>query len=148
MSPRTPVFTSFDHIVWYYQGACPGTSGVRHMCGCGHPEEPYTFIRDALVCISNGYGFDERPPFAGIHRGAQALLVELLDSMGLVEHGGSWFGSWLTKEGKAAQSVLSAMTDEEIGTAMESVDDLTGCTGRGCELCERFGATAAAGVSR
>lgn len=135
----TPTFTSFDHIVWYYAGACPSSERMGRMCGCGYPEEPYQFIRDALLAInSDDIRRFERPPFGGIHRGAQALLVELLGDMGLVEHGSSWFSSFLTPAGDAALAVLGVMADDAISSAYEA-QDVTGCYGDDCPHCKAFG---------
>lgn len=83
--------------------------GVLKFCGCGRPEDVLTLLRDALAayCIAD---WDEK-------KGAVDALLPMscpislnykywLDSLGLIEHGSSVYGSWITDHGKAVLKLL------------------------------------------
>lgn len=68
-------------------------------CGCGNPEEVYRLVRDVLDLAP----FHEHPGkvrelIGGSDATCYAVLY-FIDRSGLIEHGGSVGGSWLTEKG-------------------------------------------------
>lgn len=100
---------------------------VIDMCGCGVPENTNEVIRRVLN-IRNEWSKDELKYEAVVKRYEQDLEIDtenevhygllqfvlyMLDSHGMLEHGSSIGGSWLTKEGKMYLTVLNAWRERE-----------------------------------
>lgn len=70
------------------------------ICGCGEPGDAFELVRGVLAVI--GSGAEERwqllhdliPQNAALH-----LVLSMLDSADLIEHGNIITGSWLTSKG-------------------------------------------------
>lgn len=86
-------------------------------CGCGCPDEVATLIRDVLIAFKNGNPYDDvKALLPGVYSDSKAnyaewFLIYQLDSYGLLEHGVSIRGSWLTPLGK--EFVVALETYEE-----------------------------------
>jgi hypothetical protein len=106
-------------------------------CGCGEPATVYLFIRDALRALPwhepAGVAF-----WAPTPKGAQHMLAGVLDRLGLVEHGGSWYGSWITPLGERARAAFD-LTDEALADAIAASSDVTWCQVENCPNCKAFG---------
>ncbi len=84
---------------------------VLGMCGCGDPEEAYNFIRGALMLADRRDNLRDRSiPWIDLEKAlAEAIsnqpsaaahaFLHLLDTRGVLEHGGSVGGSWTTALG-------------------------------------------------
>lgn len=70
------------------------------MCGCGLPGEAYNLVRDILALAplyeENRWRLAETLTGGG---GAHHIILSSLDRAGLIEHGSSLDGSWLTPKG-------------------------------------------------
>lgn len=75
-------------------------------CGCGDPTEAYETLQDVLSAFdTEGRTFEGSREAIRVHKAMIPgkywdLLVYLLDSKGLLEHGSSIGGSWLSDLGK------------------------------------------------
>ena len=92
------------------------------ICGCGLPEDTYNVIRKVLT-IQDAYHKDAMS-YSEIQtacledlgldvksndgNGMHQFILYILDNCGLVEHGSSIGGCWLTEEGKMCLDVLNA----------------------------------------
>jgi hypothetical protein len=74
-----------------------------HQCGCGYAEARLELVREVLR---------DCPLYDGTWRKYDTPLAEwllcLMDAAGLIEHGGSIGGSWITEKGKRLLAVLEA----------------------------------------
>lgn len=110
-----------DELMDYY------SYEVINLCGCGNPEATYEAIR-RLLNIRNDWHKDKIKYDEIIERyekelhvnrdseiqwGLLQFMLYQLDSCGILEHGGSISGSWLTKEGDMFLTVLNAWHDQE-----------------------------------
>ena len=100
-------------------------------CGCGNPEEALGFMRDVLGIMKarsdenklgepyNGSAHERRTKELDALLGDGPLGLSyryMLDALGLTEHGGSVYGSWLTDKGK---DILALLSDRDLDEAME-----------------------------
>lgn len=100
---------------------------VIDMCGCGNPESTYESIR-RLLNIRNDWRVNKIKYEEVIERyekelhvnrdddiqwGLLQFMLYQLDSCGILEHGSSIGGSWLTKEGEMYLTVLNAWHEQE-----------------------------------
>ncbi len=82
-----------------------GEGGLR-FCGCGSPEDAYALVRDILTLApffegwETGHANHEKVRALIGTDGAFYLVLYGLDGAGLLEHGGSVGGSWLTAKGR------------------------------------------------
>ena len=97
------------------------------MCGCGCPENTHAWIRKILTIrsewqdkkisyeeIKNRYKNDlDLDDSNNNHYGALQFILYILDAYGIVEHGSSIGGCWLTDLGKMYLTVLNAWHDRE-----------------------------------
>lgn len=85
------------------------------MCGCGNAHTGFAVVRGLLNAIA-----DDDRTWQDFHRacggeGAFHVIIGALDKAGLVEHGGSVYGPWLTKpKGVYFQKVLSLVTWDQL----------------------------------
>lgn len=94
---------------------------LMDMCGCGNPDDTYEVIRRVLNIrhdrCSNIINYDEArqrykddlhlDPDDDIQYGALQFILYKLDSCGIVEHGSSISGCWLTELGEMYLTVLN-----------------------------------------
>ena len=97
------------------------------MCGCGCPENTHEWIRKILTIrsewqdkkisyeeIKNRYKNDlDLDDSNNNHYGALQFILYILDAYGIVEHGSSIGGCWLTDLGKMYLTVLNAWHERE-----------------------------------
>ena len=120
-------------LVWWLEGCCPGCRHNSPWCGCGNPASGYMLLRDALKALP----WYESRFWDAYPEGAATIIVGFIDGLGLLEHGSSWRGSWLTPFGEAVLAALGDKTDAEIEAARRE-DGLLGCGMDECENCARF----------
>ena len=98
------------------------------MCGCGCPEHSYELIRKILVIRSewqnNKLSYEEiKERYKSDldldtdndnHYGALQFILYILDANGLVEHGTSIGGCWLTELGEMYLTVLNTWHNKEM----------------------------------
>lgn len=84
--------------------------GVLGGCGCGSAD----LLADKAVAVLKNFELEPTDPsrFYVGENVTNELLAHWLDSKGLLEHGGSVSGSWLTDKGK---EVLQLIKDYEEG---------------------------------
>lgn len=80
-------------------------------CGCGSPEDACQALLD-LLRIHPLYEHQEELAALAADSGQTMILLYLLDSMGLTEHGGTVEGGWLTAKGQAVLAALKAEADD------------------------------------
>lgn len=87
---------------------------AMRFCGCGNPDDAYGALRDTLDAYDNDEargGWDGRVQrtkdwWAKLGDGYAHLLLYFIDAAGLLEHGGSVGGSWLSEDGKLVLGFL------------------------------------------
>jgi hypothetical protein len=79
---------------------------IFNMCGCGQPYETYCFLYDVLKAMDGRTAnkeltsetiqkiIQENPEHAA------AFIVHIINNNYVADHGGSWYGSWLTQKGQ------------------------------------------------
>lgn len=88
-------------------------------CGCGCPGEVLTFMRDVLQAINNrseNWTDETNAKIFELVPRDTALgtsYLYMLDAHGLLEHGGSIGGSWLTDKGKDILKMLNSYPLED-----------------------------------
>lgn len=88
-------------------------------CGCGDPALAAERLRDILALhplYDNRAAFERLVPDEGI----QYLLLYMLDSLDLAEHGGNVGGAWLTPLGQDVLDALNAEAASDFQSMMES----------------------------
>lgn len=98
----------------------------NYFCGCGNPEDAWIALRnfleifeerasqtrDDVTWMLNLDRYKEFEKSNGI--GVAHLLLYLMSGAGVIEHGGSVFGSWLTPLGQELrEEVLTTETFEQ-----------------------------------
>jgi len=90
-----------------------------NFCGCGNPEDIMQLIKDLLNQISHKWDnektYEERQEeiikifnFNGkVNHAVYDFILNYLDIVGLLEHGGSIGGSWLTERGKVILKLMN-----------------------------------------
>lgn len=100
---------------------------ILHLCGCGCPEDTYELIRKILTIryewksrkisyeeVLKRYKDDlELDTKNSSHNGILQFVMYILDHNGILEHGSSIGGCWLTNLGKMYLTVLNAWYDRE-----------------------------------
>ena len=100
---------------------------IMNMCGCGCPEYTNELIRKILIIRSEWR--DEKLSYDDVikryktdldlynendnHYGTLQFILYMLDAHGIVEHGSSVGGCWLTDLGKMYLTVLNAWHSEK-----------------------------------
>lgn len=100
---------------------------IMDMCGCGCPEDTYELIRRVLNVrydwyidkieyeeIKKRYKEDLHLDTEDtLHYGALQFVLYILDSSGILNHGSSIGGCWLTDLGKMYLTVLNAWHEQK-----------------------------------
>lgn len=111
-----------DHLMDFF------SYEILHLCGCGCPEDTYEIIRKILTIrfewqsrkisyeevikrYKNDLGLDTKKN--SNHYGALQFVMYILDHNGILEHGSSIGGCWLTSLGEMYLTVLNAWYDRE-----------------------------------
>jgi hypothetical protein len=95
--------------------------GFFGFCGCADPDGALQLIHDALRVLTeapewkandqnwtNAYAKYKNAKLAIFKTdGIETFVLYVLDKKGLVEHGGSVFGSWLTNDGQLLLDLLN-----------------------------------------
>jgi len=118
--------------------------GLR-VCGCGTPEDAWRLVHDLLEATAATYDADGRfrgwtpegqHPYDQLcgNPGSASVVCGALEETGLIEHGGSFYGSWLTTEGFIYLDLLRAIGgSDDIGDDTGYPHDGNGCP-PGCPL--------------
>lgn len=82
--------------------------GNLGLCGCGCPEDAFKLIGDllALMPLYDDQRWVKADALIGSPGAAHIVLSHLEENGGLIEHGSSIGGSWLTDKGRYFQGVL------------------------------------------
>ena len=100
---------------------------LLHLCGCGTPEDTYELIRKILTIrfewqsrkisyeeVIRRYKDDLKlDTNNSSHYGILQFVMYILDHNGILEHGSSIGGCWLTNLGEMYLTVLNAWYDRE-----------------------------------
>lgn len=103
---------------------------IIDMCGCGSPEDTYEMIRRLLHIRNNWFNGGNTTELwkqkneqyntqlhidhkDNMNYGMLQFVMYMLDSCGILEHGSSIGGSWLTKLGKMYLEVLDKWREQE-----------------------------------
>lgn len=100
---------------------------IMDMCGCGCPEDTHDVIRRILNIRKDRFEKDIKYDEVqerykeelhldtqdSLHYGALQFILYMLDSNGILEHGSSIGGCWLTELGKMYLDVLNAWHERE-----------------------------------
>jgi hypothetical protein len=101
---------TLDHLYVIFYSETVGLS----LCGCGYPESAYDLVRDllGLAPFYENSRWKVAESLTGNIPGAYHIVLGALQRAGLIEHGSSLDGSWLTPKGKWC---LAAMRTAEYG---------------------------------
>lgn len=92
------------------------TFGKVPLCGCGNPNATWLLLRRTLEhCNSDGWQALRRDLLPD--EGVRYLALGVLDSAGLIEHGGTIDCSWLTDDGYKFLALMTFNPDDD-----ESID--------------------------
>lgn len=108
MTTLTEEEVSHAHALLYAEP--PEGLGI---CGCGNPEEALALVRDLLV-LAPFYDNPAAVEARIVDPGARHLVLSMLDNAGLIEHGSSIGGAWLTAKGAYCRRVLTWVTWDAI----------------------------------
>lgn len=97
-------------------------------CGCNQPHAAYELVRDILNLTPFYENGNWRTAGSLIGSdGAFQIVIGLLSNAGLLEHGGSMGGSWLTKKGEYIRELVNRhqweTTGHDAGGEPNGVDD-------------------------
>lgn len=101
---------ALEHLyVIFYDGA----QGLG-LCGCGNPEAAYDLVRDllGLMPLYEDSRWRVAESLTGSIPGAHHIVLGTMERAGLIEHGSSLHGAWLTLKGEWC---LAAMRAAEFG---------------------------------
>jgi len=87
-------------------------------CGCGSPEGVARLIRDVLIGFKGDIDYEKMkailPGVYGDNENfGEWFLLYVIDASGLIEHGCSVRGSWLTPKGKGFVAAIETYEDWE-----------------------------------
>jgi hypothetical protein len=107
------------------------TADDLRFCGCGCPEDAYNLVRDILALAPFRDHREELRALIGGGDGAFYLVLYVLDSAGLIDHGTSIDGSWITKKGSHYLALMQRHGfddfDQEYGYPHEGNDCPPSC---------------------
>ena len=98
------------------------------MCGCGRPGDVWMMIRGilALTPLYENGNWQKAQELIGTD-GAFYLVLYSMDNAGLLEHGGSVGGSWITPKGAWVHWALDQVVER---WGEEEADEVIGIVGR------------------
>jgi hypothetical protein len=124
-----------DHLYVLFHG----THGLR-VCGCGAPDDAWKLVLDLLEATAGCYdsgGRFEGWVYEGQHpydrlcgsSGAAHIICGALEETGLLQHGGSFYGSWITDDGRLYLDMMRRhdYDDLDIGNNVGFPHDGKGC---------------------
>lgn len=88
------------------------------LCGCGSPDDAYALVRE-LLALAPFYE-DERWRLVEVLTGGGAahhIIMSVLDSAELTEHGSTINGSWLTEKGAWCLQAMKSVPFERMDGA-------------------------------
>ena len=94
-----------EGVAWTSRQSFVGIA-LLGFCGCGAEDDALDFVLEALECFEdreNGYG---RIHALVPRNGMGAFVLYQFDHLGLIEHGSTVRGSWLTDDGRAVLAFL------------------------------------------
>lgn len=85
-----------------------------YFCGCGDPEPAYDLVRELLTLMplhdaGNKLDARRRIPDDGVWH----IVLSVMTHAGLIEHGGSVNGSWITDKGRWLLWAMNQVGDRE-----------------------------------
>ena len=80
------------------------------LCGCGSPSVAMTALRDLLQ--SYGSQVDGFRYLGNDVDPQEYLLVNILDDRGLLDHGSSIYGAWITEKGRGVLEYITRELEE------------------------------------
>ena len=83
-------------------------------CGCGQPASAIHTIKRTLAAMKTHDNRITNLNKALPDEGSQHIVLYWLDHNGVIEHGGSVGGGWLTDLGEQMLSLLESLNDSEI----------------------------------
>ena len=85
------------------------------LCGCGNPEDAYNLVRDtlALAPLYENEGWKRAEDLIG-SPGATHLVLSMLTTAHLIEHGSGMGGSWLTPKGEQVLHAMRQFTWDDV----------------------------------
>jgi hypothetical protein len=111
LTPDDDGFEDQDGTFWESRGAWLFT-GILGGCGCGSSDEMRALAVEVLTLFATPH---EARRWSVYDRTEAEVMAHWLDSKGLLEHGSSIAGSWLTDKGMAILALVSPQTDETEG---------------------------------
>lgn len=104
------------------------------LCGCGNSEESYALVR-TLLGLTPFYNHTEAIEALVPDSAARHIVLSSLDSAGLIEHGTSIGGSWITAKGVFLLGVLRQLGDDwdrlhDVGLPHDGGDCTDACWAR------------------
>lgn len=89
---------------------------ILNFCGCGNPEESLLFTRKTLQKIkARSDNFCDPTKLSALEGWlgpAYEFVLYVLTEKGIIEHGGSIYGSWLTSKGVQLLDDLNRLYNE------------------------------------
>lgn len=91
-------------------------------CGCGRPQDIASMFKKHmnLISLSSKDRWDNEDNKKTISSDEHLLVLYILDSKKIIEHGGSVYGGWLSESGKEmlkelnSHENLESLFDEEV----------------------------------
>ena len=100
------------------------------LCGCGNPDDAYELVRDLLALCPLYEDQRWRQAETLTSGGAvHHIVMSTLDTAGLIEHGSSINGSWLTPKGTWFLNAARAVPFDDLDEAGLPHDGAS-CTGQ------------------
>lgn len=116
-----------DHLMVVFYDNAQGLG----LCGCGYPQAAYDLVRDLLGLIP--FYEDEHwkaaEALTGNIPGAHHIVLGAMERAGLIEHGSSQTGAWLTDKGRWCLAAMrTAEFDDVDGDGVGYPHDGEACT--------------------
>lgn len=86
------------------------------LCGCGNPESAYDLVRDllGLAPFYEDSRWKAAESLTGNIPGAHHIVLGAMERAGLIEHGTSLRGVWLTEKGKWCLAAMRATEFDDL----------------------------------
>lgn len=120
-----------DNLRQRYEHASSILSDDLGLCGCGIPEEAYALVR-SLLSLTPFYKHLDAVDALLPDAATKHIVLSVLDSAGLTEHGTTIGGSWITPKGSFLLAVLRDVGDDwdrlwELGLPHDGGDCTEAC---------------------